>query len=52
MEFQCPEIYVLNKVNEYLDKVNLKLEDCIAVSDDGAPVMWGRVNAFFHTHKV
>lgn len=46
LELRCQGIDVFNKVNEYFDKANLKWEDCIAVSVDGAPAMLGRVRGF------
>lgn len=44
LELRCRGIDVFNKVNEYFDNVNLKWEDCIAVSVDGAPAMLGHVS--------
>ncbi|PNF33685.1 hypothetical protein B7P43_G12052 [Cryptotermes secundus] len=39
-------IDVFNKINEYFNNANLKWEDCIALSVDGAPAMLGHVSGF------
>jgi hypothetical protein len=48
LELRVRGIDVFNKVNEYFNipDVNLKWEDCIAVSADGAPAMLGHVSGF------
>lgn len=46
LELRSRGIDVFNKVDEYFNNVNLKWEDCIAVSVDGAPAMLGHVSGF------
>ncbi|XP_026579563.1 protein ZBED8-like [Pseudonaja textilis] len=46
LDLRSRGIDIFNKVNEYFNDVNLKWEDCLAVSVDGAPAMLGHVNGF------
>ncbi|XP_023718367.1 SCAN domain-containing protein 3-like [Cryptotermes secundus] len=46
LELQSRGIDVFNKINEYFNNANLKWEDCIALSVDGAPAMLGHVSGF------
>ena len=46
LELRSRGIDVFNKINEYFNNANLKWEDCIALSVDGAPAMLGHVSGF------
>ncbi|XP_023707491.1 protein ZBED8-like [Cryptotermes secundus] len=46
LQLRSRGIDVFNKINEYFNNANLKWEDCIALSVDGAPAMLGHVSGF------
>ena len=46
LNLQSRGIDIFNKVNKYFNDVNLKWEDCVAVSVDGAPATLGYVKGF------
>ncbi|XP_023721204.1 protein ZBED8-like [Cryptotermes secundus] len=47
LQLRSRGIDVFNKINEYFNNANLKWEDCIALSVDGAPAMLGHVKWVF-----